>query len=72
MIEVRNDEQHRRLGLISVVEQVHPAAQIRSYGDGAATFVGRSALIVAHYGDVVSEVEQVRGVEQPALFDQVA
>lgn len=39
----------QRSGLIATVGQQHPRAKLRSFADGAATFLDRQHLVVASY-----------------------
>lgn len=61
-----------RASLIQVVAQVQPDARIRSYDNGAATFLGRQHLVVAAFRESVRErrmrFRSSRRHEQDSLF----
>ncbi len=44
----------QRSQLAQLVEEHHPGARLRSFADGAATFLGRQHLIVASYSKLPS------------------
>ena len=48
-VDAPADEAGQRAQLASVVARLHPEARMRSFGNGAASFLDSSHLIVAHY-----------------------
>ncbi|HTZ65808.1 MAG TPA: hypothetical protein VMB51_17060 [Solirubrobacteraceae bacterium] len=48
-VDAPADEAGQRAQLASVVARLHPDARIRSFGNGAASFLDSSHLVVAHY-----------------------
>lgn len=59
-----------------IVAEVHPDAKLRSFANGAATFLGRQQLVIAHYVELpalhraseANEGTAPRRVEQGSLF----
>lgn len=57
--------------LVEAVAKLHPAAKMRSFADGAATFLDRQHLIVAFYADFPAESgpnQGAGGAVQEPLF----
>jgi hypothetical protein len=68
-VDAPADAAAQREQLAGVVAEIHPTAKLRSFADGAATFLSPSYLVVAHYdGSVSLEGTQTPVVEQPSLF----
>lgn len=73
-IEMPADEQAQRAQLADAVARLHPDARMRSFGDGAASFLDSQRLVVAHYGDSDGQLtreappEPDEPVEQQSLF----
>src|SRR6202035_4397459 len=61
------DEAAQREQLAGVVERLHPNARMRSFGQGAASFLDSSHLVVAHY----SEVEEAASEQSVSGTDAV-
>jgi hypothetical protein len=65
------DEAGQRAQLASVVARLHPDARMRSFGNGAASFLDSSHLVVAHYTEAheprpaLSVPEVSTDVQQP-------
>lgn len=61
-----------RATLIEVVARIKPDAKIRSFGDGAATFLGRQHLVIASFRESAKErrtrYRAARRSEQDSLF----
>jgi hypothetical protein len=55
-VEMPPDEAGQRAQLAEVVARLHPGARMRSFGDGAASFLDSQRLVVAHYGGVPEQV----------------
>jgi hypothetical protein len=72
-VDAPTDEAGQREQLAAIVASVHPDAQMRSFGSGAASFLDGHYLVVAHYGarlEAVSratESAESRG-DQQSLF----
>ena len=49
-VEMPVDEVGQRAQLSAAVTRLHPDARMRSFGDGAASFLDSQRLVVAHYG----------------------
>ena len=58
----------QRAHLIDAVAGVHPGARIRSFADGAATFMDRDHLVVAWYGRLPKRRAENADSSQEALF----
>lgn len=61
----------QRAQLTRLVEERHPGARLRSFADGAATFLSREHLIVASYSKPPSRPRAAKAVEtseQERLF----
>ncbi len=61
----------QRLQLAEAAAKLHPRAKMRSFANGAATFLDRQHLIVAFYADLPAEARAARrsrGSGQAALF----
>jgi hypothetical protein len=61
----------QRAQLAEATEAVHPSAKMRSFADGAATFLDRQHLIVAFYADpahATRHAERARSGAQERLF----
>lgn len=62
----------QRTELTAAVEQLFPRARLRSFSDGAATFLDKQHLIVAFYGELPSSsarrATSERGEQQKSLF----
>ncbi len=50
-VEVPGHEQGQRAQLAELVAGLHPKARMRSFGDGAASFLDVEHLVVAHYAE---------------------
>jgi len=48
-VDAPADEAGQRAQLASVVARLHPEARMRSFGNGAASFLDSCHLVVAHY-----------------------
>jgi hypothetical protein len=48
-VEMAADDAGQRAQLARAVAALHPDAQMRSFGEGAASFLGSQHLVVAHY-----------------------
>lgn len=48
-VEMPRDEAGQRAQLTQLVGDLHPAARMRSFGNGAASFLDARHLVVAHY-----------------------
>lgn len=61
-----------RASLIEVVARVQPDAKLRSFGNGAATFLGRQHLVIASFRESVRERRSrsraAQSGEQDSLF----
>jgi len=70
-VDAPTDQAGQRAQLASVVARLHPEARMRSFGNGAASFLDPSHLVVAHYAEarepasVVSVPETSTDVQQP-------
>lgn len=72
-VEMPVGQDGQRAQLAELVARVHPAACLRSFGNGAASFLDSEQLVVAHYrqagppegAPVVSRAERL---EQQPLF----
>jgi hypothetical protein len=63
----------QRAGLVQAVRAVHPEARIRSFANGAATFLDRQHLVVASYAAIPKRGESRRGSSaQESLFGEAA
>jgi len=63
----------QRAGLVRAVRAVHPEARIRSFADGAATFLDRQHLVVASHEALPKRGEsQRRSSAQESLFGEAA
>ncbi len=68
-VEVPREPASQREQLAGIVAEIHPAAKLRSFADGAATFLGPSHLVVAHYGDQLEAAASTSpSSSQPSLF----
>lgn len=73
-VEIPTGEAAQRAQLSAVVAQLHPEARMRSFGNGAASFLDSQQLVVAHYGGTNDEpasdsrARQIGPVEQQPLF----
>jgi hypothetical protein len=54
-VEQPSTEAGQRTQMQDVVAELHPQARIRSFGQGAASFLDADHLIVVHYGDRVED-----------------
>lgn len=48
-VEMPGDAAGQRKQLVELVSARHPQARLRSFGDGAASFLDAEHLVVAHY-----------------------
>jgi hypothetical protein len=70
-VDAPADEAGQRAQLASVVARLHPEARMRSFGNGAASFLDSSHLVVAHYTEApesrpaLSVPEANTDVQQP-------
>lgn len=70
-VDAPADEAGQRAQLASVVARLHPDARMRSFGNGAASFLNSSHLVVAHYTEareprpVLSVPDTSTDVQQP-------
>jgi hypothetical protein len=70
-VDAPTDQAGQRAQLAGVVARLHPEARMRSFGNGAASFLDSSHLVVAHYAEaresasVVSVPETSTDVQQP-------
>jgi len=70
-VDAPPDEAGQRAQLASVVARLHPEARMRSFGNGAASFLDSSHLVVAHYAEArelrqaLSVPEASTDVQQP-------
>jgi len=60
-VEAPTDAAGQRAQLAVIVGQLHPLARMRSFDDGAASFLDSSHLVVAHYADSGISERQTRG-----------
>lgn len=72
-VNAPGDERGKRAQLVTAVSRVHPEAMLRSFGNDAASFLGREHLVVAHYGhplehDPAIDADIPAGHEQQPLF----
>lgn len=73
-VEMPADESGQRAQLAAAVTRLHPGTRMRSFGDGAASFLDSQRLVVAHYGGAGGQLlhdrsaEPVEQVEQQPLF----
>jgi hypothetical protein len=71
-IRAPSDSAGRRTSLAGAVAECFPDAQLRSFADGAATFLDRQHLIVACFakpdGQVVGREQERSPASQEALF----
>jgi hypothetical protein len=68
-VDAPRDPAAQREQLAEVVGQIHPTATLRSFANGAATFLGPGHLIVAHYGaELPGEVVSLPAASQRSLF----
>lgn len=73
VVDVPADQGRQREQLADVVARIHPDARMRSFGEGAASFLSSQRLVVAHYDDVREQTTPPASppsepVEQQALF----
>lgn len=68
-IDAPTDESGQRAQIATVVAQLHPNAQMRSFGGEAASFLDREYLVVAHYAAAVAD-GRTPGVASPAGDEQ--
>ena len=67
------DPAHQRTRLIDAVRRSHPNARIRSFADGAASFIDRQHLVVASYSELPARSRGSGGAPQAErLFDEAA
>jgi hypothetical protein len=70
-VDAPADEAGQRAQLAGVVARLHPEARMRSFGNGAASFLDSSHLVVAHYTEAreprpaLSVPEASTDVQQP-------
>jgi len=68
----RGSEALERAQLVEIVAQVMPDAKIRSFANGAATFLGRQHLVIAAYVEPCrtrrARCEASEGDDQDSLF----
>jgi hypothetical protein len=64
------DPSGQRAALVEAVERLFPAAKLRSFSDGAASFLDAEHLIVASYADVPAR--RKRGAETSSAAPQDA
>ena len=70
---VPSDPAQQRTGLIGAVSSLHPEARIRSFADGAATFIDRQHLLVASYTNLPKQRPKPDAKrDQGRLFDEAA
>lgn len=72
-VEVPHGEVAQRAQLAELVARVHPVAHMRSFGEGAASFLDSTQLVVAHYESCENTEERERHsatepAEQRSLF----
>ena len=48
-VDMPTDEKRQQAQMVEFVAEVHPTARMRSFGDGAASFLDARHLVVAHY-----------------------
>jgi hypothetical protein len=60
------EPEEQRLQLARVVEEHHPGARLRSFADGAATFLDREHLIVASYSTLPPRPRAAKVLETSA------
>lgn len=72
-VDVSPEPGDQRAGLVQAVRAAHPEARIRSFADGAATFLDRQHLVVASYEALPKRGERRRGSSsQESLFGEAA
>lgn len=54
-VDAPTDESGQRVQLANIIARLHPGARMRSFGNGAASFLDRQHLVVAHYAGVLTE-----------------
>lgn len=68
----RDSEALERAQLIELVARVSPDARIRSFGNSAATFLGRQHLVIASYAEPAKTrramSEALQADDQDSLF----
>jgi hypothetical protein len=70
-VDAPTDQAGQRARLAAAVARLHPEARMRSFGNGAASFLDSSQLVVAHYSDTdvpssaLSTSEASADVQQP-------
>jgi hypothetical protein len=70
-VDAPTDQAGQRAQLAAAVARLHPEARIRSFGNGAASFLDSSHLVVAHYAEAhepasaLSVPEASADVQQP-------
>lgn len=74
-VDAPADRPAQRRLLADLVAERHPDARLRSFANGAATFLDRQHLIVACYAEAGDPPERSRAVDelpdlQEALFSQ--
>lgn len=63
----------QRTGLIGAVRELRPSARMRSFANGAATFIDRQHLVIAVYSSLPKgRRTAASAVEQGRLFDEAA
>lgn len=74
-VDMPADELGQRSQLAELVAGLHPGVRMRSFGGGAASFLGEEHLVVAHYvgshhdGETASHAVEVhQSAQQQSLF----
>lgn len=71
--EASGEPAAQRTALVAAVRGVHPGARIRSFADGAATFLDRQHLVVASYSRLPRRSRRsVTEDGQESLFGEAA
>jgi hypothetical protein len=69
-VDAPADEAGQSAQLASVVARLHPEARMRSFGNGAASFLDSSHLVVAHYAEAYESTSMLPVLEASADVQQ--
>lgn len=64
-VDMPVDEVGQRAQLAELVPRLHPGVHMRSFGAGAASFLGAEQLIVAHYVGADPDRDGASGTVKP-------
>lgn len=68
-VEAPRDPALQRTQFVTIVGRLHPTARIRSFGNGAASFLSKDHLVVAHYDASLPPARPLRpGDDSARLF----